>query len=227
MSATEEKELEKLIALPPLPYAENALEPHIDAETMHTHHQFHHGGYTKKFRGAYKKLLENADLKAIADKGVANVVTNESLDAVRQIDKGLAGTLQNNGGGWINHTLFWNNMAPAGKGGGDEPQGALADAITAKWGSFAEFKGKFKDAGTTRFGSGWVWLVKNQEGLKLYSTPNQDGPHNTPGETPLLGLDVWEHAYYLKYKNERNTYIDAWWNVVNWSEVQKRYEAAQ
>lgn len=215
------------ITLPPLPYADNALEPHIDATTMKTHHDYHHGGYTKKFSGAFDKLLAHAALKSLADKGVAAVVNTDSLEAIRKVDRGLAGALQNNGGGWINHTLFWNNMAPSGNGGGGEPTGALAEAINGKFGDFASFKAKFASEGMTRFGSGWVWLVKNQDGLALYSTPNQDGPHNNPGETALLGLDVWEHAYYLKYKNRRDSYIDAWWNVVNWPEVQKRYDSAQ
>lgn len=217
----------KTITLPALPYEYTALEPYIDKDTMVKHHSKHHQGYTTKFSAAFATLLKHPALKSIAEKGIANAVTSESLDAILKVDSGLAASLQNNGGGWINHTLFWNNMAPHGNGGGGEPTGTLAEAINREFGDFAKFKAAYAKAGATRFGSGWVWLVKYKHGIKLYSTANQDGPHNTPGETPLLGLDVWEHAYYLKYQNDRPGYIDAWWNIVNWPEVQNRYDNAQ
>jgi superoxide dismutase, Fe-Mn family len=189
--------------VPPLPYDYNALEPHIDEATMRVHHDKHHQAYVDKANAA----LEGTEF---ADKGVEELIKNlGSLPADKQAP------LRNNGGGHFNHSLFWEWMAP---NGGGEPTGALAQAIDSAFGSFADFKGKFKDGGVNQFGSGWSWLVHDGSGLALVSTPNQNNPL-TDGKTPLLGVDVWEHAYYLKYQNRRPDYIDAWWNVVNWQAV--------
>lgn len=219
------------ITLPALPYSKGALEPHIDEATMGFHHDFHHAGYTSKFLAAYKKLIAIDELKSLAEGGVESVVTDDALAkiAAHPDGKGLAGALRNNGGGWINHSLFWKNMKPNPDSAPNAPKkdSELAKAIDKDFESFDKFKTQFADAGGKRFGSGWVWLAKNAQGLKIYSTPNQDGPHNTPGETALLGLDVWEHAYYLKYQNKRPKYIDAWWNVVNWDDVEERFNNAQ
>lgn len=217
----------KNITLPDLPYDYAALEPHIDTATMKLHHDFHHKGYTSKFAAAYKNLCDNHAAHVAG--GISKLLLADSLAALP--DK-VRGAVQNNGGGWVNHTLFWNNMAPAGNGGGGEPDGELGAAIKEEFGSFDEFKKVFGDAGATRFGSGWAWLVYNPKlgnktGLKVYSTPNQDGPHMNADETPILGLDVWEHAYYLKYQNRRPEYIAAFWNVANWGEANKRYTAAK
>jgi len=193
--------------LPQLPYAYDALEPHIDARTMEIHHTKHHQAYTNNLNNAIKGTdLENLSIMDLMTKHVDNT-------AVR-----------NNGGGFYNHDLFWNVMSP--KGGG-MPTGALADAITASFGSFDAFKEKFNAAAATRFGSGWAWLCVLQGGkLEVCSTANQDNPL-MPGVgctgTPILGLDVWEHAYYLNYQNRRPDYIGAWWNVVNWEEVARRF----
>jgi Fe-Mn family superoxide dismutase len=193
--------------LPQLPYAYDALEPHIDARTMEIHHTKHHQAYTNNLNNAIKGTdLENLSIMDLMTKHVDNT-------AVR-----------NNGGGFWNHDLFWNVMSP--KGGG-MPTGALADAITASFGSFDAFKEKFNAAAATRFGSGWAWLCVLQGGkLEVCSTANQDNPL-MPGigcsGTPILGLDVWEHAYYLNYQNRRPDYIGAWWNVVNWEEVARRF----
>jgi Fe-Mn family superoxide dismutase len=195
--------------LPKLPYAYDALEPHIDARTMEIHHSKHHQGYTNNLNNAIKGTeLENLSIMDLMTKHVDNV-------AVR-----------NNGGGFWNHDLFWKVMSP--KGGG-MPTGALADAINASFGSFDVFKEKFNTAAATRFGSGWAWLCVLKGGkLEVCSTANQDNPL-MPGVgctgTPILGLDVWEHAYYLNYQNRRPDYIGAWWNVVNWEEVARRFEA--
>jgi Fe-Mn family superoxide dismutase len=193
--------------LPQLPYAYDALEPHIDARTMEIHHTKHHQAYTNNLNNAIKGTdLENLSIMDLMTKHVDNT-------AVR-----------NNGGGFFNHDLFWNVMSP--KGGGT-PTGSLADAITASFGSFDAFKEKFNAAAATRFGSGWAWLCVLQGGkLEVCSTANQDNPL-MPGVgcsgTPILGLDVWEHAYYLNYQNRRPDYIGAWWNVVNWEEVARRF----
>jgi Fe-Mn family superoxide dismutase len=189
--------------VPPLPYDYNALEPHIDEATMRLHHDKHHQTYVDKANAA----LEGTEY---ADKGVEELIKNlDSLPADKQ------GPLRNNGGGHYNHSLFWEWMAP---GAGGQPSGALAQAIDSAFGSFDDFKAKLKDAGANQFGSGWAWLVHDGSGLAVVSSPNQNNPL-TEGKTPLLGVDVWEHAYYLKYNNRRPDYIDAWWNVVNWPAV--------
>jgi Fe-Mn family superoxide dismutase len=195
---------------PELPYAFNALEPHIDAMTMEIHYTKHHRAYFDKFVAAIKETdLNGASLEKI----------------FTQISKLPVG-IKNNGGGFYNHTMFWESMSPQG---GGEPSGKLADAINAKYGSFSNFKTKFNDAAANRFGSGWAWLsVDADKSLCVCSSANQDNPlmdtADCPG-TPILGLDVWEHAYYLKFQNRRPEYISAFWNVVNWSVVQARYEA--
>ena len=199
--------------LPALPYATNALEPHIDTKTMEIHHGKHHNAYVTNLN----KALENhPDLQS---KSLEDLLT--SLDS---LPEAIRMAVRNNGGGHANHTLFWQLMGP-GKGG--EPGGDLAAAINAAFGSFATFKEKFAAAGVGRFGSGWAWLIAEKGGVvSITSTPNQDTPV-MEGKTPILGLDVWEHAYYLNYQNRRPDYIAAWWNVVNWDEVAKRYAAAK
>ena len=197
--------------LPALPYAKDALEPHIDAQTMEIHHDKHHAGYTNKLNAA----IEGTDL------------ANKSIeDLLKEVSKhGTA--VRNNGGGFYNHALFWEIMGP---NGGGAPSGALADAIDQACGSFDEFKDAFAKAAAGRFGSGWAWLIVKDGKLEITSTPNQDNPLMDVAEvkgTPILGLDVWEHAYYLKYQNRRPDYIQAFFNVINWDEVAKRYEAAK
>ncbi|HYY75993.1 MAG TPA: superoxide dismutase [Gaiellaceae bacterium] len=193
--------------VPALPYDYGALEPHIDEQTMRVHHDKHHQAYVDKVNAA----LEGTEW---ADKPVEEVLGN--LDRIPD-DKRTA--VRNNGGGHYNHSLFWEWMSPDG---GGEPDGALAAAIQAAFGSFEDFKAQFKDAGVNQFGSGWAWLVSEDGGLAVVATPNQDNPVSQ-GTTPLLGVDVWEHAYYLKYQNRRPDYIDAWWNVVDWAKVAKGY----
>jgi Fe-Mn family superoxide dismutase len=198
--------------LPNLPYAFNALEPHIDARTMEIHHGKHHQTYINNLNAA---LEGHADLQS---KSLEQLLT--SLDS---IPENIRTAVRNNGGGHANHSLFWTIMAP---NAGGEPSGELANAINAL-GGFAKFQEDFAKAGTGRFGSGWAWLVANKDGsLSITSTPNQDTPV-MEGKTPILGLDVWEHAYYLNYQNRRPDYIKAWWNVVNWPEVARRYAAAK
>ena len=197
-------------SLPPLPYAYDALEPHIDKETMTIHHDKHHGAYVSKLNDA---VQGHADLSS---KTVEELISN--LDAVPEA---IRPAVRNNGGGHANHTLFWENMTP---GGYKEPTGELADAIKAAFGSFDSFKEKFNNAGATRFGSGWAWLVKSKDGkLDIISTPNQDSPL-MDGHQPILGNDVWEHAYYLKYQNRRPDYLAAWWNVVNFDKVAEQFK---
>ena len=196
--------------VPPLPYAYDALEPHIDEQTMRIHHDKHHQAYVDNAN----KALDGTEW---ADWAIEDVL--RSLDAIPE-DKRMA--VRNNGGGHHNHTLFWESMGP---GGGGAPSGGLADAIDAAFGSFDELKAAVKDAGLKRFGSGWAWLVKDGGGLAVVSTPNQDSPLSD-GKTPLLGVDVWEHAYYLKYQNRRPDYIDAWWNTVDWGKVAERFAAS-
>jgi len=197
--------------LPPLPYANNALEPHIDARTMEIHHDKHHAAYVTN--------LNNAIANTDADK----MTIEEILSTVSKYPPAV----RNNGGGHYNHSLFWNLMKP---GGSKTPSGALADAINSAFGTFDEFKTKFSTSGVTRFGSGWSWLVVGADKkLAVGSSPNQDNPLMDVSElkgTPILGLDVWEHAYYLHYQNRRPDYIAAWWNVVNWDEVAKRFSDA-
>jgi superoxide dismutase, Fe-Mn family len=195
--------------VPPLPYDYDALEPHIDAQTMQIHHDKHHQAYVDKVNAA----LEGTDW---ADRSIEDVLT--SLDQVPD-DKRTA--VRNNGGGHYNHTLFWESMSP---NGGGAPGGDLAGAIDEAFGSFADFQGKLKDAGVNQFGSGWAWLVLDGGALAVVSTANQDNPISD-GKTPLVGVDVWEHAYYLKYQNRRPDYIDAWWNTVDWNRVAERYAA--
>jgi Fe-Mn family superoxide dismutase len=197
--------------VPPLPYDYAALEPHIDEQTMRLHHDKHHQAYVDKANGA----LEGTDHEG---KPIEEVIAN--LDALPDDIKGV---VRNNGGGHLNHSLFWESMSPDG---GGEPSGDLASAISDAFGSFDDFKEKFEAAGVGQFGSGWAWLVLDGGSLKVTSTPNQDNPV-TGGATPLLGNDVWEHAYYLKYQNKRPDYLKAWWNVVNWDKVAERYAAAQ
>jgi len=196
--------------VPDLPYAYDALEPHIDEATMRVHHDKHHQAYVDKANAA----LEGTEW---ADRSVEDVLTNlSSLPGDKQ------GPVRNNAGGHYNHSLFWNMMSPDG---GGEPTGAIGEAITSTFGSFDSFKDEFKNAGIARFGSGWAWLVKDSSGLAVVSTPNQDTPLSD-GSAPLLGADVWEHAYYLKYQNKRPEYLDAFWNVVNWDYVNELYAAA-
>ncbi len=198
--------------LPQLPYAYDALEPHIDARTMEIHHTKHHNTYVTNLNNA---LEGNEELLS---KSVEEVIAN--LDAVPEAARTA---VRNNGGGHANHSLFWTVMSP---NGGGAPTGELADAIAQKFGSFDAFKEEFAKAAATRFGSGWAWLAVNNGQLEVTSTPNQDSPL-MEGKTPILGLDVWEHAYYLNYQNRRPDYVSAFWNVVNWEEVTKLYNAAK
>ncbi|AMQ06803.1 MULTISPECIES: superoxide dismutase [Sporosarcina] len=194
--------------LPELPYAYDALEPHFDKETMNIHHTKHHNAYVTNLNNA---LEGNEEL---LNKSIEELIAN--LDAVPESKRTA---VRNNGGGHANHSLFWELLSAEG---GGNPSGALAEAIDNKFGSFDAFKEEFAKAGATRFGSGWAWLVLNGGELEIMSTPNQDSPI-MEGKTPLLGLDVWEHAYYLNYQNRRPDYISAFWNVVNWDEVAKRF----
>jgi superoxide dismutase, Fe-Mn family len=196
--------------LPKLPYAFDALEPFIDSTTMQIHHDKHHAAYITNLNGALEKHPELA--------GKALEVLLKDLGSVPE---DIRTVVRNHGGGTWNHTMFWEIMAP--KAGG-EPSGALANAINAAFGSFATFKGEFEKAANGRFGSGWAWLVKKADGgLSVVSTANQDNPLSD-GLQPLMGLDVWEHAYYLKYQNRRAEYVSAWWNVINWAEVARRFK---
>jgi Fe-Mn family superoxide dismutase len=199
--------------LPALPYAFDALEPYIDAKTMEIHHDKHHAAYVTNLN---KALESAADYQK---KSLGDLVANLSAvpDAIRT-------AVQNNGGGHWNHSMFWKIMK---KGGGGDPKGPVADGIQSAFGSFAEFKTKFNAAGMGRFGSGWAWLYLDKDGkLVIGSTPNQDNPIMSGGK-PVMGLDVWEHAYYLKYQNRRAEYVEAWWNVVNWDEVNANYQTAK
>jgi Fe-Mn family superoxide dismutase len=197
--------------VPPLPYDYAALEPTIDEQTMKLHHDKHHQAYVDKANGA----LEGTDL---ADKPIEEVLQNLS-----SLPEDKQGVVRNNGGGHANHSLFWESMSPDG---GGEPSGDLADAIKEAFDSFDSFKEQFEANGVGQFGSGWTWLVLDGGSLKLEKTPNQDSPVLN-GQTPLLGNDVWEHAYYLKYQNKRPDYLKAWWDVVNWDKVAERYAAAK
>ncbi len=198
--------------LPALPYANNALEPHIDAKTMEIHHDRHHATYVQKLNDA----IAGTDVESLS---IEELMKN--LDRVPD-DKRTA--VRNNGGGHCNHTFFWKIMAP---NGGGQPSGAVADAITSAFGSLDALKEEFNAAAANRFGSGWAWVVVDGSGnLKVTSTPNQDNPLMDGSGTPILGVDVWEHAYYLKYQNKRPDYLSAWWNTVNWEAVAKRYTDA-
>jgi len=199
-------------SVPPLPYPYNALEPHIDEQTMQIHHDKHHAAYVNNLNTA---LEQAPDLQG---KSVEELIAN--LDSVPE---GIRTAVRNNGGGHANHTMFWEIMGP---NAGGQPTGALADAINQAFGSLDGFKEQFAKAATTRFGSGWAWLISNGGRLEITSTANQDSPL-MEGRTPILGLDVWEHAYYLKYQNRRPDYITAWWNVVNWDAVSQRYSQAR
>ncbi|MEK4037295.1 superoxide dismutase [Paenibacillus sp. FSL F4-0122] len=198
--------------LPALPYPNNALEPHIDALTMEIHHDRHHNTYVTNLNAALEKAPE------LQSKSIEELLTD--LNAVPEA---IRTAVRNNGGGHANHTLFWEVIGP---NSGGAPTGALAEAIDKELGGFEKFKEDFAAAATTRFGSGWAWLVVKDGKLAVTSTPNQDNPISE-GATPILGLDVWEHAYYLNYQNKRPDYIKAFWNVVNWEEVGKRYESAK
>ena len=195
--------------LPPLPYPATALEPHIDAQTMEIHHGKHHAAYVNNLNAALEKAPE-----------LANKSLDELLKNLSAVPEAVRTAVRNNGGGHWNHTLFWQSMTP---NGGGAPSGKLAEAINAAFGDFEKFKEQFNAAGVARFGSGWVWLVKEGGKLAITSTPNQDNPIMDGKPAPLLGNDVWEHAYYLKYQNRRPDYLKAWWNVVNWAEVGKRF----
>ena len=198
--------------VPPLPYVYNAFEPHIDEQTMKLHHDKHHAAYVAKLNGAVEK---HPDLQK---KSPEELIRN-----LNALPEDIRGVVRNNGGGHVNHTMFWEIMGP-GKGG--NPTGAIGDAINKTFGSFDAFKEKFEAAGVNQFGSGWAWLVRTKSGeFQIKSTPNQDNPISN-GEYPVLGNDVWEHAYYLKYQNRRPDYLKAWWNVVNWDEVNKRLTRA-
>ncbi len=198
--------------LPPLPYDYAALEPHIDEATMKLHHDKHHGTYVTNLNGAVEK---HPDLGRKTPEDLLR-----SLDTVPEDVKAV---VRNNGGGHVNHTMFWQIMKP---GGGGEPTGAIADKIKQDFGSFEDFKKQFNETTAKQFGSGWGWLVLDGGKLKIITTPNQDNPLSQ-GKYPILGNDVWEHAYYLKYQNKRPEYLAAWWNTVNWDEVNTRFQTAQ
>lgn len=198
--------------LPNLPYAYDALEPHFDKETMNIHHTKHHNTYITNLNAALEGHAE------LADKSVEELVAN-----LNEVPEAIRTAVRNNGGGHANHTFFWTILS---SNGGGQPVGELATAIEAKFGSFDAFKEEFAKAGATRFGSGWAWLVVNNGELEVTSTPNQDSPL-TEGKTPVIGLDVWEHAYYLNYQNRRPDYIGAFWNVVDWNAAEKRYQEAK
>ena len=195
--------------LPPLPYDYNALEPHIDEQTMRIHHDKHHDAYVKNLNAA---IESHPDLQS---KSIEDLIRG-----IDSLPEAIRTPVRNNGGGHANHTLFWEIMTP---GGAKEPSGELAAAITSSFGGFQQFKEQFAKACAGRFGSGWAWLVSDgRGGLAIESTPNQDSPLMS-GRTPVIGCDVWEHAYYLKYQNRRPDYVSAWWNVVNWTEAEKRF----
>ncbi len=199
--------------LPPLPYDYTALEPYIDEQTMHLHHDKHHQAYVTNLNNALQGQSE-----------FENMPIEDLIRRINDVPENIRTAVRNNGGGHANHTMFWEIMTP---GGAKEPTGDLANAINQTFGSFDAFKTQFNDAGTKRFGSGWAWLVVAQGGaLQVLSTANQDSPL-MDGQYPVMGNDVWEHAYYLKYQNRRPEYLAAWWNVVNWDEVAKRYEKAR
>jgi Fe-Mn family superoxide dismutase len=196
--------------LPPLPYDYNALEPHIDAQTMQLHHDKHHQAYVTNLNNALEGQSQ-----------LASLPIEELMRRINEVPENVRTAVQNNGGGHVNHSMYWQIMKP---NGGGQPAGPLADAINQAFGSFDNFKTQFNDAGTKRFGSGWAWLVLNQGGqLQVTSTANQDSPF-MQGLFPVMGNDVWEHAYYLKYQNRRPEYLAAWWNTLNWDEIGKRFE---
>jgi Fe-Mn family superoxide dismutase len=198
--------------LPPLPYDKAALEPHIDATTMEIHHDKHHNAYVTNLNNA---IAGKADLEAMS--------IDDLCKNIGKVPSDIQTAVRNNGGGHWNHTFFWNIMGP---NSGGAPSGALADAIKSSFGSFDDFKKAFSDAGVKRFGSGWAWLVKKDGKLAITSTPNQDNPLMDNSGTPIIGVDVWEHAYYLKYQNKRPDYLAAWWNVVNWKAAEANFAKA-
>jgi Fe-Mn family superoxide dismutase len=198
--------------LPPLPYPNDALEPHIDAQTMEIHHDRHHNTYVTNLNAA---IEGNAELEAMS--------AEELIRNLDKVPEAKRTAVRNNGGGHVNHTMFWEIMGP----NGGEPSGALLDAINAAFGSVDAMKEEVNKAGAARFGSGWAWVVVRNGQLSVTSTPNQDNPHMDGSGTPILGVDVWEHAYYLKYQNKRPDYLKAWWNTVNWAAVADRYAAAK
>jgi superoxide dismutase, Fe-Mn family len=200
------------IEVPALPYAYEALEPYIDSQTMHLHHDKHHQAYVDNFKAALEKAPE------LKEKSPEDILRN-----IQAVPETVRTAVQNNGGGHVNHSMFWAIMGP---NAGGNPTGAIGDAIKQTFGDFAQFQEKFNDAGVKRFGSGWAWLVQGKGGLEIISTANQDSPL-MQGSYPIMGNDVWEHAYYLKYQNRRAEYLKAWWNVVNWDEVNKRFATAK
>jgi Fe-Mn family superoxide dismutase len=206
--------------LPDLPYVSTSLEPHVDARTMEIHHGKHHATYVTKLN------------EALAGTAFEHLAIEDLMTQLADLPKDKLAAVRNNGGGHYNHSLFWSIMAPLGQGGGDKPSGSLEAAINQTFGNFDAFRKAFADAGVGRFGSGWAWLVVRGGTLAICSTPNQDNP--LMGDAiagcsgvPILGLDVWEHAYYLNYQNRRPDYIAAWWNVVNWGEVARRFQEAK
>ena len=210
--ATSPREGSVAHVVPPLPYAFDALEPYIDKTTMEIHHDKHHAAYVTNLN---KALEGHADLQALS--------IEELVAQLNRVPENIRTAVRNNGGGHLNHSMFWKMMK---KGGGGEPKGPVAEGIQAAFGSFADFKTKLAQAGATRFGSGWAWLLVKDGKLVVESSANQDNPI-TDGGKPVLGVDVWEHAYYLKYQNRRPDYIEAWWNVVNWDEVNQNYTVAR
>ncbi len=198
--------------LPPLPYDYAALEPHIDEATMKLHHDKHHATYVTNLNGAVEKHPE-----------LGQKTPEDLLRSLDQVPEDVKAVVRNNGGGHVNHTMFWQIMKPSG---GGEPTGPIADKIKQDFGSFDDFKKQFNETTAKQFGSGWGWLVLDAGKLKIITTPNQDSPLSQ-GKYPILGNDVWEHAYYLKYQNKRPEYLAAWWNTVNWDEVNKRFQTAQ
>jgi superoxide dismutase, Fe-Mn family len=199
--------------LPPLPYDYSALEPYIDEQTMHLHHDKHHQAYVTNLNNALQGQSQ-----------FENLPIDELIRRINEVPESIRTAVRNNGGGHLNHSMFWQIMKP---NGGGEPTGPLASAVTSTFGSFDNFKTQFNDAGVKRFGSGWAWLVMDRAGaLSVISTANQDSPL-MDGMLPIMGNDVWEHAYYLKYQNRRPDYLAAWWNVVNWDEIARRYQQAR
>jgi Fe-Mn family superoxide dismutase len=199
--------------LPPLPYAYNALEPYIDEQTMQLHHDKHHQAYVTNLNNALQGQTQFDSLSI-----------EDLVRRINEVPENIRTAVRNNGGGHVNHSMFWQIMKP---GGGGEPTGELASAISQAFGSFDNFKAQFNDAGVKRFGSGWAWLVLGQNGqVQVTSSANQDSPF-MDGNYPIMGNDVWEHAYYLKYQNRRPDYLAAWWNVVNWDEIAKRFQQAR
>ena len=198
--------------LSPLPYNYDALDPYIDAQTMQVHHDLHHQAYVNNLNAALEKYPE-----------LQSKSPEELIKDLSNLPQDITGPVRNNGGGHVNHTMFWQIMAP---NAGGEPTGAIAQAISENFGDFESFKQKFNDAGTKQFGSGWVWLVRTTDGkIEITSSPNQDNPMSS-GHFPIMGNDVWEHSYYLKYQNRRAEYLKQWWNVVNWDEVNNRLAMA-